>query len=229
MTAHQKDFSVIVPCHNYSQFLNDSVGSALAQKGVALEVIVVDDGSTDDIVAVVDKIGDSRVRLIHQPHSGIGAARNSGVGEAKGDFLAFLDADDTWREDRLVRARQTISEHPGTSLGFAMVQEFLDPSIELIHGAVPQVRKMAGISASACVMQRDVFDIVGKFDEDLEAGEFIDWYIRAQRCDIESIVDPEVLVFRRIHGYNRDRRSRDSSKEYARILMRKIRSSTKNE
>jgi len=227
MASRTVDVSVIIPCHNYAQFLGDSVGSALAQEGVTLEVIVVDDGSTDATAAVVGEISDSRLLLVEQSHRGIGAARNSGVSQATGRHLAFLDADDTWRLDRLLRAVARLSANPLDSLEFAMVLEFLDPSIQVLQGRLPQVRRMPGISASACVMRREVFDMVGDFNEDLEAGEFIEWYIRAQRCGVETSVDPEVLVFRRIHEYNRDRRLRESSKDYARILMHKIKSSAK--
>lgn len=223
------EISVIIPCYNYGQFLHDSLGSALSQKNVTFEIIVVDDGSTDDSFEVTKQLQNPYTRFISTPHRGIGAARNRGVAEATGSYLAFLDADDAWREDRLMRARKRISESSSPSLSFAMVQEFLDHSMDLSQKELPTVRRMAGISASACVVTREVFDTIGQFDESLESGEFIDWYIRAQRLGVETDVDPDVLVFRRIHQYNRDRRSRESSKEYARILMRKIKTSKKNE
>lgn len=223
------EFSVIIPCYNYGQFLRDSLSSALSQKNVTLEIIVVNDGSTDDSFEAVQQLQSPYIRLINTPHRGIGAARNRGVAEATGSFLAFLDADDAWREDRLIRARKRIYENSTPSLSFTMVQEFLDPSMDAGQKRLPEVRRMVGISASACVVKRAVFDTIGQFDESLESGEFIDWYIRAQRLGVETDVDPDVLVFRRIHQYNRDRRSRESSKEYARILMRKIKTSKENE
>lgn len=217
------EFSVVIPCHNYGRFLFESLGSVLAQEDVSLEIIVVNDGSTDDTGNILDDIADPRLKSIHTKHRGIGAARNTGLTHASGEFIAFLDADDKWRYDRLKRAREMIFTHSNKPLVFAMVQEFLDSSIQSTRDNIPRVRRLRGYSASACVMTRSVWETVGGFDESLESGEFIDWYIRAERHGFLTIVDPEVLVFRRIHQDNRDRQFRESSKEYARILMRKIR------
>ena len=218
------DVSVIIPCHNYAQFLPDSVGSALSQVGVNVEVIVVNDGSTDNFDQVITALSDPRLRVINQPQSGIAAARNAGSSVSVGSLLAFLDADDRWRENRLARAKSTIESTPQPLLCFAMLEEFLDSGLDLDHAPVPHVRTVRGISASSCVITREVFERVGRFDPKLESGEFIDWYLRAQSLGIEDFIDPEVLVYRRVHTFNRDRQGRDSSKEYARILMRKIRS-----
>jgi glycosyltransferase involved in cell wall biosynthesis len=229
METELMEFSVVIPCHNYAHFLPDSIGSVLAQRDVTFEVIVVDDGSPDNTAELVKDLGDSRVRCVTTSHMGIGAARNRGIREAVGTYLAFLDADDTWRENRLVRAKERISENPSPTISFTMVQEFLDSALEKSQSNLPQVRLMPGRYASACVVLREVFETVGMFDESLESGEFIDWYIRAQALGVETDVDPDVLVFRRVHQQNRDRRLRESSREYARILMRKMKSSRDTE
>ena len=216
------DVSVVIPCHNYARFLSDSVSSALEQTQVNVEVIVVDDGSTDELNEVIHRLADPRLTVIHQQQLGIGAARNAGVAKAKGPLVAFLDADDRWSRNRLIRAKTIIEASKQPVLAFAMLQEFLDPGIDALTDRVPKVRKVKGISASSCVVNRKVFEQVGPFDPHLESGEFIDWYIRAQELGIETYVDPETLIFRRIHQSNRDRQGRESSQEYARILMRKI-------
>jgi len=217
------DVSVIIPCHNYAHFLSESVSSALNQETVNVEVIVVDDGSTDNIHSVISRFSDPRVRFVHQEQAGIGAARNTGVRWARGSLLAFLDADDLWRVNRLARAAATIATSDQDTICFAMVQEFLDPSIDTTRGQLPELRNVPGVSASSCVVKSAVFRRVGSFSESLESGEFIDWYIRAQNAGCITHVDPDTLTFRRIHSLNRDRGRRESSKEYARILMRKIR------
>lgn len=216
------DVSVVIPCHNYARFLPDSVSSALEQENVNIEIIVVDDGSTDDLREVLELLADPRLTVIHQQQAGIGAARNAGIERARGSLVAFLDADDRWSPTRLSRAKSAIESSEQPLMAFAMLQEFLDPGIDVSTPHIPNVRTVKGISASSCVVSREVFDQVGLFDPELESGEFIDWYVRAQEQGIETYVDPEILIFRRIHQSNRDRQGRDSSKEYARILMRKI-------
>lgn len=218
------DVSVIIPCHNYAHFLTDSISSALNQVDVNVEVIVINDGSTDNFDEVVGTFSDPRLRVIAQPNSGIAGARNAGVANSAGRILAFLDADDRWRNDRLFRAKTAIESAPRPLLCFAMLQEFLDPGLDIDSGPVPHVRTVRGISASSCVITRVVFDQIGPFDSTLESGEFIDWYLRAQALGVEEFVDPEVLIYRRVHSLNRDRQGRESSKEYARILMRKLKS-----
>ena len=86
--------SVIIPCWNADAWLAETLTSALAQSGVALEIIVVDDGSTDQSLAVIDAVGGSAVRLIRQDHRGVSHARNAGTDAASGVFVQYLDADD---------------------------------------------------------------------------------------------------------------------------------------
>lgn len=218
------DVSIIIPCHNYARFLPDSVGCALSQVDVSVEVVVVNDGSTDNFDQVIAALSDPRLQVINQLQSGIADARNAGVSVATGNLIAFLDADDRWRDDRLTRAKTTIESTSHPLMCFAMLEEFLDPELVAGSGSVSHVRSVRGISAISCVVSRETFERVGPFDATLESGEFIDWYLRAQSFGIEDFVDPEVLIYRRVHAFNRDRQGRESSKEYARILMRKIRS-----
>lgn len=93
--------SVIVPTYNYGAFLGECVESILAQTHARLEVIVVDDGSTDESAEVLRSINDIRLIRLQSDHLGVGAARNLGLEQAKGEYLAFLDADDRWHPDKL--------------------------------------------------------------------------------------------------------------------------------
>ena len=106
--------SVLVSCYNYGAFVVEAVESALAQTHAAVEVVVVDDGSTDDSAARVEAAfgGDGRVRLLRQPNAGQGAAMNAAVAAARGEVLCFLDADDTFRRDKLARVVQAFRDNP---------------------------------------------------------------------------------------------------------------------
>lgn len=219
--------SVIIPTHNHAQFLESSITSVLSQvqEYPRIEIIIVDDGSTDDPAAVVSQAEDPRLRLVRTDHRGSAAARNYGVAEASGEFIAFLDADDYWAHDKLARALLVLNEAKRIDqavIHFSMMQEFIDPDLAQQPGVLPKVRLLRGINATCMTLSRNCFAKVGSFDESLESGEFIDWYLRAQRVGVATVVDPEVLAYRRIHENNRDRASRDSSKEYPRIMLRHL-------
>ncbi len=136
MTAPR--FSVIVPVFNGARTIGRALDSVLGQTHPAHEIIVVDDGSVDDTGAVVEGYGD-RVRYLRQPNAGVSVARNRGVAEASGDWLAFLDADDWYLPDRLRWHAQWIERDPG--LDFLTGEyEYRRPDGSLIGRSMPQSR-----------------------------------------------------------------------------------------
>lgn len=119
--------SVVIPVHNGRRFVDAALHCALAQSHAAVEVIVVDDGSTDDSCDIVRGYG-SPVRLIEQPNRGVGHARNTGVEHARGEFVAFLDQDDWWREDKLEHQVQIFRSSDRIGLAHTGVDYFDEPS-----------------------------------------------------------------------------------------------------
>ena len=105
--------SVIVPSYNASRYIRETLESALGQTYSGFEVIVVDDGSTDETLAIVADYSkrDSRIRLVSQPNAGVGAARNRGIAEASGEFIAPLDADDIWYPEKLAKQVESLERH----------------------------------------------------------------------------------------------------------------------
>jgi glycosyltransferase involved in cell wall biosynthesis len=105
------EVTVVVPTHDREALLRQTLGSILGQRGVDFEVIVVDDGSSDDTAAAVAGLGDPRVRLVrHGRPLGVAAARNRGIAEAAGAWLAFCDDDDLWAPDKLARQLQAATQ-----------------------------------------------------------------------------------------------------------------------
>ena len=104
--------SIIMPCYNAARFIGEAVASVIDQTEVSWELLVVDDGSTDGSGDVVRRIADPRVRLISQENAGVSAARNAGLSESRGEFVAFLDADDRMRPERLRAALDVFDRHP---------------------------------------------------------------------------------------------------------------------
>lgn len=129
-------FSVVVPAWNASRYVADTVASVLAQTVQDLEVLVVNDGSTDDTADVVRRMADPRVRLVEQPNAGVSAARNKGIAEARGTFVAFLDADDAMLPENLARKHAFLLEQEVDWVysDLALCDGDLRPSGRVLHG-----------------------------------------------------------------------------------------------
>lgn len=119
--------SIVIPLYNKERQVGATMRSVLAQTYQDFEVVVIDDGSTDGSVAVVEAIDDPRIRIIRQKNGGVSAARNTGIREAKGEFIAFLDADDEWKPEYLATQAGLIKKFPECSV-YATNYEFKDQS-----------------------------------------------------------------------------------------------------
>lgn len=105
-------FSVVIPLYNKELSVKNTIQSVLDQTFQEFEIVIVNDGSTDDSVTVVESFNDSRIRLIHQKNQGVSAARNKGIAEARNEWICFLDADDLWEEEHLYCYYKVINELP---------------------------------------------------------------------------------------------------------------------
>jgi len=205
--------SVILPVYNGAPTLAAALHSTLTQTGNALEVIVVDDGSTDATAAQLRQCADSRVRLTAQAHQGAAAARNRGVLLARAPYLAFLDADDLWLPDKLALQTAALAADPTLDMVFGHYAEFEDGG--------PRVRPAApGYSSGTLLVRRAAFLKVGLFATTWRVGEFIDWYARAQEAGLTSAMRPEVVLRRRVHAHNSTRTGRQ---DYAAVLAAMVR------
>jgi glycosyltransferase involved in cell wall biosynthesis len=154
-------YSVVIPCYNSRDTVGRAIESALFQTIPPLEIIVVDDGSTDDPAGVVS--GYSRpVRLIRQANAGPGAARNRGVRETSGDWVAFLDADDTWLPEKTER-QCGLMEEPGIGVVHARGPEARNPAP--LRVALDLLWDRNCITLSSAIVRRSAFDSVKGFDE----------------------------------------------------------------
>jgi glycosyltransferase involved in cell wall biosynthesis len=124
--------TVTIPTYNCAEYLPDTLDSVLRQSYPQVEIVVVDDGSTDNTPRILAGYGD-RLTVVSQPHQGLGAARNAGVRRATGDFVAFLDADDIWEPDKLELQMQLFLAHPSTDVTYTNFVPFGEPA-EYQHG-----------------------------------------------------------------------------------------------
>lgn len=192
--------SVVVPNYNCGRFLAEALESVLAQTYPAVEVIVVDDGSTDDSAEVLARY-DGRVRVLRQPNQGVSAARNYGIRESRGEFVAFLDADDLWHPEKLAKqvplfAAEAVGlvycaveyiDESGRTLGtnFTGRRGRVLKSIALLQGTIV----LAG--GSTAVVRRSCFDRAGCFDRRVStAADWDMWRRVACHYEIDVVREP---------------------------------------
>lgn len=223
MTSTETSVSVVIPVHNAAPYIGEALASVYTQDVGPLEVIVIDDGSSDGSLAVAEA-GFPAIRAIRQEQAGIGAARNRGIEAARGEYLAFLDADDLWTADRLRLLRTALASQPGPAMAFGHVRHFLCPSLpEEVRRRLHCPDELApGFSAAAMLVRRDTFLTVGAFDEVLRVGEFIEWLARARDQGLAEVLIDEVVLERRVHQTNSTLQRRQFFGDYARLLKRTL-------
>lgn len=205
--------SVVIPNHNYAKYVPVAIESVLAQTYEPTEVIVVDNGSTDDSLAVLERYAD-RCTIVTQRDLGQSGARNRGILESRGDLIAFLDADDAWRPDKLARQVPLFISDPELGLAYCSLEladEDLRPTGTVMqarfrgdaleHFARWPGRAIVVGGESTAVVSRVAIASAGMFDPGLSiAGGWDLWRRIATRRRIDYVADP--LVFYRQHATN---------------------------
>lgn len=217
--ANNNLVSVIIPVYNCDRYLAEAIESVLAQTYQPLEIIVVDDGSTDGSAEVARRFSSS-VQYHYQTQSGAAAARNYGTELAQGSFFAFLDADDFWVKDKLTRQMQVFQSESDIDMVFGHVRQFhspeLDESVKKKIYCPPDL--MAGYVPGTLLIKRETFERVGQFETNLQMGEFISWYARATDLGLRAKMLPVLLMSRRLHETNLSIRQRQSRSDYVRLI-----------
>ncbi|WAL62604.1 glycosyltransferase family 2 protein [Thermocoleostomius sinensis] len=178
--------SVIVPTYNSIAYLPETIESILQQTFTDFEVLIVDDGSTDQTVAWAKQIVDPRVRVIMQPNQGVSVARNTGILQAQGEYVAFLDADDTWNHSKLEQQVYYLDTHPKigwvhswVSLIDAQSQPIGKPLISSAEGQIWEELLIRNAIACCSVMvRRSCFSVAGLFDPNIRSAEDWELWIR---------------------------------------------------
>jgi glycosyltransferase involved in cell wall biosynthesis len=210
--------SAVIPVFNGEAYLAEAIESVLGQTLPPGEILVVDDGSSDGTARVVERYY-PRVIYRRQVNQGPGAARNLGIRESKGDFIAFLDADDLWLPERLEMQKNALDEDAGLDLVFCNMLQFRSPELStaIAESLICDGRVQPSPLISCMLARRSAFERIGPLREDLKA-EFVDWYLRAQDAGLKMRILDELLVKRRIHGGNFSLRNKDMRHEYLHSL-----------
>jgi glycosyltransferase involved in cell wall biosynthesis len=201
--------SVIIPAYNRANYLPEALDSVFVQRPAPNEIIVVDDGSTDDTLEVMRGY-EGRVRYARQEHQGVSAARNCGLALAQGDVIAWLDADDVWEPGFLATVLPILDTDPevaGVYTGLTRIDPAGNRLPQVGQTVVPAEELYSSlvddcfIQTSTFVARKRCFDQIGGFDSRFDICEDYDMFLRlAQRCRIVGI--PELLVRYRVHPHN---------------------------
>jgi glycosyltransferase involved in cell wall biosynthesis len=194
--------SVVIPVYNGEDFLADAIASIVEQDYRPLEVIVVDDGSTDLTAGIAQRFPE--VRYVYQPNQGHGSAKNTGIEKSRGEFLAFLDADDWWAPNKVKVQAEFLQAHPGVGYVLSHMKMILESGVQAPSWVKPEFLRqpVPAYIPSSFMVRRTILNQVGVFDPGYTAGNDSDWFFRAQDAGIQRALLPDVLLFRRIHEKN---------------------------
>lgn len=204
--------SVIIPAYNASAYLPEAIDSVLGQSFSDIEVLVIDDGSTDETEHLVRRYR-SAIKYLRQPNRGVSSARNRGIAQSVGRYIAFLDADDTWLPHRLERQLAALQDQPNyraTYAAFTVVDESLNPlgisRNQRQASALEDLLLRGNVVAtpSTVLCERALFELVGGFDPALSQCADWDMWVRLA-AQTEFLYLDEPLVTYRQHSTNMSR------------------------
>ncbi len=220
--------SAVIPTYNYGRFVVEAVESALAQTYTPLEVIVVDDGSTDNTRERLAGYGD-RIRYVYQPNQGLSAARNTGVREAGGEWVAFLDSDDVWYPRRVELQMAYATRHPAAGLiaadsfsDSARQWPAFDPeNLTAVPITLRQILVRSRFGPGGVLARRVCFDTVGGFDTTLRSAEDRDMWLRiVARYPVVKLAAP--LWWYRLHAGSMSSAAERMEQNELRVIRRML-------
>jgi glycosyltransferase involved in cell wall biosynthesis len=204
--------SVIIPCYNSARYLAEAIQSVLDQTYTDFEIIIVNDGSTDETEAVVKGFSDQRIRYVYQANKGLAGARNAGLRLAQGEFLAFLDADDLFLPEKLNEQIDFLLKNSSIDL-VAGGWEYINAEREVLGVERPWMYRNRELGVEdmlwqgvapvhAVLVRRRIVEEVGGFDENMRACEDSDLWGRLAIAGCRCVLQPFVVCQYRLHSQN---------------------------
>jgi glycosyltransferase involved in cell wall biosynthesis len=193
--------SIVVPVFNGEKFLAECLESLLAQDHPEIEVLVVDDGSTDGSAHIAGRYPE--VRALARAHEGLGATRNAGVAAATGPLVGFCDADDLWKPNKASAQVAYLDAHPDVDLVLCRQDTIFEDGAEHPDWLIPDQAHgdLDGVSPTSALVRKAVFDRV-RFRTDMDAGADFNFLVRARAAGFRVELLHDSLRIRRIHGDN---------------------------
>lgn len=225
--------SIIIPTYNRAQYIKEAIDSALSQTYKDIEVIVADDGSTDNTAEIIKTIGDSRIKYIYTEHKGFQSkVRNMGILSSSGEYISFLDSDDKLEKDAIETMVNEIKKDKDVGLVYADVKEFGDFTNNNIVNTLKNInsKKKSGyvfeslligsfITCLAVLFRRECLDKTGLFDEDLDVIIGEDWAFFLKISYFYKVKHiPKILGFYRMHASNTNKDSVRGANDWIKIV-----------
>jgi len=215
-------FSIVIPLYNKELSIQSTICSVLNQRFQDFEILVVNDGSTDNSVNAVEKINDARIRLINQTNQGVSAARNRGITEAQFEWIVFIDGDDLWLENHLTEVTKMIAAFPAekfftTSFIYSdnrsLFKHKRNSTVFKVENYFKQATKELLVWTGTAVIHKECFDTVGLYNTSLKNGEDTElWNRMARKFDL--VKSSHITAIYRIEAENRTTLSRDLESTY---------------
>ncbi|MDX2028148.1 MAG: glycosyltransferase [Alphaproteobacteria bacterium] len=196
--------SVIIPYYKAAAFVENAVASIRRQNYTNLEIILIDDGSEDDVAARVKGWGDDIV-FLQQPNKGPAAARNLGIQKATGEIIAFLDADDLWPDDKLAVQLPKLEQDGELGIVTGRVQYVRLAGAEDRELPFDENNTIVHVHLGATLVRREVFERTGLFNEGLRMSEDMDWFLRVRENQVKTVILPETVLIYQMHAFNMTR------------------------
>lgn len=214
--------SAIIVVRNGERFLTDALQSVIQQTRPPDEIIVVDGQSTDRTAEIAQDF--PGVRYFLQPDLGIANARNLAIAAAAGDFVAFLDADDTWTADKLAVQMAYMQAHPALMYTTTWLNHFFDPVCPPRPGYRPEGfgQGIEGRFPGTMLARRTVFAQVGPFNPAYAIAFEVDWFARAQDAGVPADVIKTVLLHKRIHTQNNSVQREQFRQEWFQVMRQSL-------
>ena len=211
--------SVIIPVFNGESYLSEAIDSVLSQSYRPIEVVILDDGSTDNSAVIAQRYLPS-IKYYYQPNGGLASALNHGISRSEGEYLAFIDADDLWLPDKLTLQLKTFEAEPTLDMVLGHIRQFVSPDLKKERGSdITQIgRDIPGYIKGTMLIRRESFFRAGLFDTRWHLGDFVDWYSKAMGKGLKSLIIPDVVMERRIHENNMGIKQRKFQSDYLHIL-----------
>jgi glycosyltransferase involved in cell wall biosynthesis len=214
--------SVVIPVFNGERFLREAVQSVLDQEYSDVEIIIVDDGSTDGTANVARSLPET-VRYLHQRNQGPAAARNRGIEHARGSLIAFADADDLWPADKLALQLPYLISDPKTDIVLGRIQQVRLSETDTGHTRAEEFAEPAfSVNLGSAIIRKSVFERVGLFDETMRYSEDVDWFLRAREAGAAIVTIDAVTLLYRQHEQNMTRGKSTSELNVLKALKRSL-------
>lgn len=207
----QPSIDVIIPFYNSKKYILEAIKSVYNQDYKNINIIAVDDGSTDNTIDIINKTY-KNVNIIKQSNQGPAIARNNGILSSNGEYLSFLDSDDLWSKNKIEIQMKFLNNNTDIKMVSGLVEEFHDKDV-----ITRNYNKEKAYTIGSILIKRDDFFRVGLFNNFL-FGEFIDWISRYKSLGLKEYVINETVLYRRLHDKNTTLIAKDK-KDYLKVVI----------